>query len=333
MNKFTILVPFLVSALFIGCASSKRQVNLTFEIEEDTQEVAPTVFNNGISIHGMEGAYPKSSKDKQLGHGMLNHKFFDIVKKIQSNLSDIVDNQILIEIKTNDPKPEVTDVVNEAIKYFTLHKDFKVREGDGKLADVVISVKEDNSLKFTIYYQEDSEIFEDDTPVTIDLGMTITEISNESSSAWSKVEVEAGNSSLAPITYEIMKDPVTVSSYNPKFLGDRSVTDIKYSDADDYCAKKYDGYVTPIYVFEYALRKGLINFPTQGVGKEMISGYDSENDADVILFREGDIVQSRSARDDSSDFSEIVIFDYKAQKYTFNRDNFRSKSVTFRCAR
>jgi len=333
MYKLKIITPLLASILFIGCGASKKQVNLNFEIPVEIEESTTTVFNNGISIHGMEGAYPKSSKDKQLGQGMFNHKFFDIVKIVQKNLSEIIDSTLLIEIKTKDSQPEVDDIVKEAIKYFTLHRDFDVRDGRGKLADIVINIKEDNSVKFEIKYQEDSEIFKNDRTVIVDLGMSINEISNESTATWSKVQVKDARGDIVSPNYQIMKNAVTVSQKNPKMLGNQSVTNVKYSNADDFCAKKYDGFVAPIYIYEYALRQGLINPPSSGINKEMISGYDNENEDDIRLFREGDIVQSASSKDESADFSEIVVFNYKSQKYTFKRDNFTSKSVTFRCAR
>lgn len=320
---FTVL---MITFLFIGCGGSKKQVAPTFVVQNDVEEDEEEVTTNGILIHGMRGAYPESYKGKILGDGLFDHVYFDIAKKIVSNIEN-TNKAIIINIKTKSKKPDLKTVVKEGLKYFKLHKDFKIASGV-RASDVNIIVSEDGSLKFITVY-ENPDIFDNDSDQVKDMALTINEIADESTANWSKVFIEDINGNIH--NYQIMKDPVTISEFNPKKSGNKPVTNINFSSADDYCFKTYNGYLSPLYVFEYALRQGSIESPRKGVSMEMISGYDEVNETDKVLNRENDIVSS----DDEvqSDFSEIVVFNYKSKSYKFKRDNFVSKSVTFRCAK
>lgn len=327
MKWKSLLSTLLISSLFVGCGAERKQVSPTAFIvddEEDTTE--DEVVTNGVMIHGMKGAYPESYKGKILGQGLFDHVYFNIAKRIIANVENI-DKAIVISIYTKSSKPDVRAVVEEGKKFFKLHKDFKLASGV-RAADVKIKVEEDESLKFITMY-ENSDIFENDSDQIDDMAMSITEMADESNSFWSTIYITDNNGNK--VKYQIMKDAVTVSQYNPKKLGNKPVTNISFSKADDFCFNKYQGYVAPLYVFEYALRKGAILPPAKGVSAEMISGYDDANDADVALHRDTDIVTSDDESD--GDFSEIVVFNYKAKNYKFKRDNFVSKSVTFRCAK
>jgi hypothetical protein len=316
--------------IIIGCGSSNEQVQIPFEvpdIQEDTQ--VSNDIGNGILIHGMKGAYPISYKDKQLGDGLFNHIYFDIAKKTIYRLSENIDREIIVKIYTKDTKSEVKDVVKEGIKYFKLHSDFIVWDKHSNdVPDVIINVTEDNSIKFIVNYY--SDIFKRGKDDIIDLGLSIDEIASESTKPWSTVMVHDKDDNI--IKYKVMKDAVRVSDFNPNKVGNKPVTNIKFADADEYCYKKYNGYVVPLYVFEYALRQGAIVPPKYGVSKEMIAGFDDGNEEDLILKREGDIVKADMTTSDDA-YAEIVVFDYKTKRYNFKRDNFVSKSVTFRCAK
>jgi hypothetical protein len=329
INRF--IAYSVVIALFAGCGAQNKQVVSDFTIptyideEEDEQEI----LNNGIYIHGVRGAYPLSYKDKELGDGLFNHKFFNISQKIIDRLDENIEREILIKIITKNKKSEVKEVVDEGIKYFKLHNDFVVwSKNNTNIPDVILKIEEDNSIKFIVSYH--SEIFSRGKDDREDLGLSINEISSESKKPWSTVIVHDRDDNI--VKYQIMKNSVSVSQYNKSKIGNKPVTNIKYSDADQYCTDKYNGYVSPLYVFEYALRQGAIVPPKYGVNKEMIAGYDDGNEEDKVLKREGDIVKSDMTISDDA-YAEIVIFDYKTKRYNFKRDNFISKSVTFRCVK
>lgn len=330
MNKIYLSILVSLSLLFIGCGGAKKQVVPMFEVpdEDDSEEEAKTM--NGISIHGMNGVYPNSYKDMQLGSGLFNHKFFDISNIILKDISEDIDKVIKIKIKTNSENRDVKEVVNEAKKYFKLHKDFAVIDSGASVPDVVLGVEEVQSVQFTIDFI--SSIFESSQTATmIDVGYSINEVSNESLADWSTVILKDKNNNT--IKYKVMKNTVTISEYyNNKKVGDGPVTNIKYSNADQYCFEKFNGYVTPLYIYEYGLAQGSMKSPNNGISQEMVSGFDDGNEIDQLLFRDGDIVKSDMESDDS-DFSEILVFNHKSKKYTFKRDNFVSQSVAFRCAK
>ena len=325
MKLKSILLSALVGSLFFGCASSNKHVTVTpvdipdpVDVEEE-QEVG-----NGIYIHGMTGPYPESYKGKILGRGLFNHVYFTLAKRIEANVEN-TNSALVIQITTKSRNPDIKAVVKEGKNFFKQNNNFQLFSGI-KAADVVINVSQRDSLKFEVVY-ENPDIFNDTRRYIYDMARDINTIADESNQEWSSIYIP-GNEGT--IKYSIMKDPVTISEYNPKKLGKKPVTNIAFADADEYCFNKYGGYLTPIYVFEYALRQGAILPPSYGVSSEMISGYDEENPADKILHKDGDIVTS-STKD--GDFSEIVIFNYKSKRYSFKRDSFRSKSVTFRCAK
>ena len=325
---FNIVVIASISVFILGCGSTKKKVAPIFYEETEVEQSAEVETNNGISIHGMSGAYPVNYKDKQLGKGLFNHKFFDLSNIIIRDISETRSKKIKIKIKTKSRDKNVRTLVKEGRKYFKQLSKFKVVE-NVTAPDVIIDIQEVQTVKFTINFL--SYFFESQgTDRTIDIGMSIDEVAKESTDDWSKVIVKDRYNSN--VIYRVMKNPVTVSEYNPKFIGNKPVTNIKYMDADDYCFKTYGGYVTPIYIYEYALREGAIKPPSNGVNHEMISGFDDGNEDDVSLKKDGDRVTADESSKDN-DFSSIVIFNYKAKRYTFKRDSFVSQSVTFRCAK
>jgi len=325
---FNIVVIASISVFILGCGSTKKKVAPIFYEETEVEQSAEVETNNGISIHGMSGAYPVNYKDKQLGKGLFNHKFFDLSNIIIRDISETRSKKIKIKIKTKSRDKNVRTLVKEGRKYFKQLSKFKVVE-NATAPDVIIDIQEVQTVKFTINFL--SYFFESQgTDRTIDIGMSIDEVAKESTDDWSKVIVKDRYNSN--VIYRVMKNPVTVSEYNPKFIGNKPVTNIKYMDADDYCFKTYGGYVTPIYIYEYALREGAIKPPSNGVNHEMISGFDDGNEDDVSLKKDGDRVTADESSKDN-DFSSIVIFNYKAKRYTFKRDSFVSQSVTFRCAK
>jgi len=329
MKKALYLVTFIAIVVFInGCGASKKKVAPIFYEEDEIEQTQKIETSNGISIHGMSGAYPVNYKDKTLGKGLFNHKFFDISNIIVRDVSETRDKKIKIKIKTRSRSRDVRTLVKEGKKFFKQLSQFKVVE-NSTAPDVIVDIKEIQTVKFTISFL--SYFFESQgTDRVIDIGMSISEVAKESVAFWSKVIVK--DKYNANVIYKVMKNPVTVSQYNPKFVGDKPVTNIKYMNADDYCFKTYGGFVTPIYIYEYALREGAIKPPSNGVNREMISGFDEANEDDMALKKDGDIVMAdESSRND--DFSNIVIFNYKAKRYTFKRDSFISQSVTFRCAK
>ena len=330
MTKIYVALLVGVSILFVGCGGAKRQVAPSFEIPQENDGYERVQTTNGISIHGMSGVYPKSYKDKKLGSGLFNHKFFDIANIIIKDVTEDIDKSIKIKIKTKSRNKKVLQVVKEGKKYFKRQKDFVVVDSKVTVPDVVLDIEEGQSVLFTIDFI--SSIFDSSgTATTIDVGYSIDEVASESVADWSTVKVQDRNNNT--ISFQVMKNSVSISEYyDGKKVGDGPVTNIKYTDADQYCFKKYNGYVTPIYIFEYALAQGSIKSPGNGISQEMISGFDDGNEMDQLLYRDGDIVKSNMQVEDS-DFSEIVIFNFKSKRYTFKRDNFVSQSVTFRCAK
>ncbi|MEA2050460.1 MAG: hypothetical protein U9O56_07005 [Campylobacterota bacterium] len=326
INRYTVSV--LLAALLVGCGGSKKQVMPPFEVPEyNTEEEIST--SNGISIHGMSGQYPITYKDKQLGDGLFNHIYFDISKKIINKLSENIDKAIIVKIKTNSSKQDVKEVRQEGIKYFKMNNDFTVWDKYNiNTPDVIINVVEENSVKFIVSYH--SSIFDQSKDDVIDLGLTVNEVSNESVNPWSKVSIVDNMDNL--VVYEIMKNTVTVSDFDSNQLGDNPITNIKFSDADQYCFEKYNGYLSPIYIYEYALRQGAIKAPEKGISQEMIAGYDDANENDRVLKKDGDIIKSDMSSSDDA-YAEILIFNHKSKRYSFKRDNFTSKSVSFRCSK
>jgi len=329
LKSILTIVSFLSISLFInGCGATKKKVAPIIYEEAEVEQENEVETSNGISIHGMSGAYPINYKDKSLGRGLFNHKFFDLSNIIVRDISENSNKKIKIKIKTKSRNKNVRALVKEGSKYFKQLTKFKVVE-NSTAPDVIIDIKEVQTVKFTINFL--SYFFDSQgTDKVIDIGMSIDEIAKESIDDWSKVIVK--DKYNRNVIYNVMKNPVTVSEYNPKLIGEKPVTNIKYMDADEYCFKTYGGYVTPIYIYEYALRQGAIKPPNNGVNHEMISGFDEENEDDISLKQDGDrVTADESSKDD--DFSSIVIFNYKAKRYTFKRDSFVSQSVTFRCTK
>ena len=323
------IVSFVILTLFItACGSTKKKVAPIFYEEPEVEQSHEVETGNGILINGMTGAYPINYKDKKLGKGLFNHKFFELSNIILKDITETRHKKIKIKIKTKSRDKNVRALVKEGKKYFKQLSKFKVVEYSSA-PDVIIDIQEFQTVKFTINFL--SSFFDSQgTDQQIDIGRSIAEVAKDSIDDWSSVRVN--DKYNRDVIYKVMKNPVTASEYNPKFIGNKPVTNVKYVDADDYCFRTYGGYVTPIYIYEYALRQGAMKPPSNGVNHEMISGYDEGNEDDVSLKRDKDrVTADKSSRD--NDFSTIVIFNYKAKRYTFKRDSFVSQSVTFRCAK
>lgn len=326
------LLLVMITISILGCGGSQKRIKVVFDVPQENNDEGQQEEEtaSGVKIFGLTGMHPPSYKDKELGNGLFNHKFFDISNIIINDLSDELDRKIKIKIKSKSKNRDVLEVVNEAKKYFKRTKNFAVVNNKIVVPDIVLGIEEVQTVQFTIDFISPS--FESSgTDTVLDVGYSINDVSNESNALWSTVILKDKRNNKVPL--HIMKNAVTVSEFtNGKLSGNKPVTNIKYSKADDYCFKNFNAYVTPIYVFEYAMSQGSILPPRDGVTKEMISGYDEENDLDRSLHRSSDKVSAKNNNDDG-DFSEIVIFDFTTQAYTFKSDNFISQSVTFRCAR
>ena len=334
----------VASVIFIGCGSQPTQP-LTADIAPwDIQKTTTPIRAKEISIGSFSGPYPETIKDKELSDGLLNNYYKkikdDILNKALSNKSI----RIGFVIEKGNSNQNTQKIVMGLKRYFAKTGDRFLINFDG-VADVKVFIKDDHGLvSFKIRYIN-KHLFGYQEVNVEQVSETLSQLEKESKSDWSSVSIPTRDGGVA--VYKIMKNPVMVSDFYPdKYTREpRAVTQISFSDADNYCFKKYGGSISSLYVFEYAAREGKIVPATKfGATKEMVASFDEANPEDVMLKRPGDVVKLTNDKCEqimdqqkkidcyaNSDYSNMLIFNFITNKYTNADVDYQSADLTFRC--
>lgn len=122
--------------------------------------------------------------------------------------------------------------------------------------------------------------------------------------------------------FEVMRNAVTMKEYYGN--GDNtSVSDISFSEANDFCQRVMKAEIVSPYVFENARKSLSISRPTSPVNSEMIAPYDDEDDEDYYV--DGDKLEAADGT--------IILFNWNSEKYFAVSNIYHSKNTTFRCMR
>jgi len=334
---FLLLLTFFI----VGCNNQPQNYNTQNlpSIEVDINENQ----EHSICLNGMKGEYPDSIKDKKLGEGLLNNEYKKMIDIILSNLKEDTNLKIIFTSKNKDE--DIKKIIKEMKLYFNKNPKFLIVFNKAAYPDVKIEIVKDKStdiINFIIYF-ENKQIFIEKAPKFIKLSSSLKELQKEAMSEWSRVEIPTNDGGKA--IYYIMKRPVLVSEFfkrNTKIA--KAATSVSFDEADNYCFKK-GGSISTLYVFEYALRKGLIIPPTKyGVSEEFVAPFDPANDEDRRLKLPGDVVfleknecekiLDKTKRDvcyaKNMDYSTVYVFDFRDYKYE-KASQEGNMNITFRC--
>ena len=340
------IVYFIVLVfMLVGCGNSP-------EVEEQFVSTPPVPISvdneNKIVLHGMKGPYPESIKDRELGKGLLNNEYKKIKYSILNNLKN-KDTNVYIKINSNVNDSDIQKIINGMKVYFNKFDNFIVITNSSRYPDVIVKVVKDKStslIHFEIFFKNPA-LFESKEPQYIKVKKTLKEYEKEALSFWSKVEIPTVDGDIA--VYEIMKRPVLESEFYPNKVTKtpKAVTSVSFDEADEYCFKKYGGSISTLYVFEFALRNGLIIPSTKyGATKEFVAPFDPASKEDNRLREPGDIVFLRDNDCEKKDnvkekdmcyaknLDYSIVYDFNFDTYEYERTSLDGdEDTTFRCIR
>jgi len=339
---------FLLGVLFfIGCHNESINIK-EYEKQIDANDKRILNINDSfhtICLNGMQGPYPETIKDKKLGEGLLNFKYKKIEQIILNNLKE--DREIKIDFVSNSRDEDVKKIIIEMKKFFNKNPKFLVVFNKAAYPDVKVEILKDKDsgiITFVVYF-ENKRIFKEKSPKFVKLSKSLKELEKESFALWSRVEIPTNNGGKA--VYYIMKRPVLVSEFYHKYTKHkRAVTGVSFDEADEYCFK-HGGSISSLYVFEYALRKGLIIPPTKyGATQEFVAPFDPASKEDERLKLPGDIVfiknnlcENKSNKKERDlcyarhyDYSIVYVFDFNDYSYK-EHGRIGNQNITFRCIR
>lgn len=122
--------------------------------------------------------------------------------------------------------------------------------------------------------------------------------------------------------FEVMRNAVTMKKYYGN--GDNtSVSDISFSEANDFCQRVMKAELVSPYVFENARKSLSISRPASPVKSEIIAPYDEEDDESYYI--NGDKLEASDGT--------IILFNWNSEKYFAVSNIYNSKDTTFRCMR
>jgi len=301
-----------------------------------------------IVLRGMRGPYPETIKDKKLGKGLLNNEYKKIKDVILNNLKNQSQN-VSIKIVGNSNDSDVKKIINGMKIYFNRVNNFVIIDNNSKYPDVIVKVVKDKAtslVHFEILFKNPA-LFREKEPKYIKVKKTLKEYEKEASSFWSRVEIPTVDGDVA--VYEIMKRPVLESEFYPNKITKtpKAATSVSFDEADEYCFKKYGGSVSTLYVFEFALRKGLIIPATKyQATREFVAPFDPADEEDVRLKEPGDIVYLKNNEcekildkkkkamcyAENQDYSIVYDFNFNTKRYEITTLN-GGVDITFRCIR
>jgi len=334
---------FILMIFLIGCYKNR------VEVENSLPSISlPTIkkeeHKNQITLNGMQGPYPETIKDKKLGEGLLNNEYSHIISIILNNLKENND-KLKVAFYSDSNDADIQKIIKEMKIYFNKNPHFLVLFDKSAYPDVTIKIKKDEEsdiIAFEIYF-ENKKIFIQKAPKYWNLKTSLKELEKEALSDWSKIKIKTNDGGEA--IYYIMKRPVLVSEFYNKYTkAPTAVTSVSFDEADDYCYKK-GGSISTLYVFEYALREGLILPATKyGASEEFVAPFDPANEEDMRLKKPGDIVflknnecekfLNKEKRDkcyaENMDYSMVYVFDFRDYTYKIaSREG--NMNTTFRC--
>jgi len=145
-------------------------------------------------------------------------------------------------------------------------------------------------------------------------------VSNKPLVDWVEVEVPRNNG--VSQTFKVMVRPVNMKEFTGVGT-DTSITNVSFSQANNFCIKNMQAALITPYVFENA-RKSMSLGRTLGTATiEMISPFDEEDDEEY--YQEGDELYSND--------SNIIIFHWNSEKYFSTSNLYKSHAASFRCMR
>lgn len=340
------LIGLIFILLIIGCKQDVSKQQALEEINQDSLilDDPDDVEEHKIILRGMSGNYPETIKEKQLGEGLLTNYYEEIKNFIIKNF--IGDRAIKIAFKGDDKNENIVKIKRELKYYFAkLNDEFSI-VFDGP-PDVIVYITDEDGIIVFKTKLKNLEIFNPTPPKIITLPKTIQEIQEEANSEWSEVKISTNTGGY--LKYKVMKSPVQITEYYPNkvFKYDRAVTNISFDKADEWCQKHKGGSVVSLYVFEMALRKGLLLPATKfKATKEWVAAFDnSDNSDDMKLIQRGDVVSIQEdpceniadidARlecySENTDYSNMLVFNYSTKEYEQLKDIDSSINITFRC--
>lgn len=330
----------LVLVIFIGC-STEPTGPITTSLDVDELMDYKITRAKKISIGGFNGPYPETIKNKKLSEGLLNNYYKKIQDEILQNRKK--DRQIKISFVDTEEIGITRKIIIGLKRFFVKNNNFIVNYYND-VSDVKVYVNySDGLVSFKIKYKN-KYLFGYQEPKIIQVSQPLDKLQKDAMSDWSEVLIPTNDGSFTK--YLIMKNPVMISDfYKDKYTKvPRAVTQISFSDADDYCVK-LGGSIASLYVFEYALRNGKIVFASKfGAKKEMLAAFDDANDEDLMLKKPGDIVKLKDDKCEKlldenekidcyakSDYSNMLVFDFSTYKYSKADIDYQSSELTFRC--
>ena len=134
---------------------------------------------------------------------------------------------------------------------------------------------------------------------------------------WVEVKVPTNNGQYK--LFKVMRYPVTLDKK-------KSIQDLSYKKAENFCLTKMGGELITIYVFEAARKSLAIEKPKGFIDSEILAPFDEEDD-EMYQINDDDHLFDET----NEESSNIVMFNWNNEKYFSVPNVYKSQTATFRC--
>jgi hypothetical protein len=332
------LIYLVLFFIFIGCGNNVsyddskpiKIENIHYKdlVKEDTKVIS---FANSDAVKYLP------YRPMVLGKGLLYQTLNNAFRELKKRRRDIFSKPVKLSVKFTDNTIYKYDFINE-VRIFTKENNFgfiepkniiqkllrkRVKKGrikyfnsDRIILTLFFEPLKDN--KFMLYITDNSNI-----PLIEPIQFDLKKLENEKNSIWTTVYVPYGNTNIDSNhkdKYLVLKDVVSQNSL--------VVTNKTFEQGDKICRKRYKGAsIISLYVFEYALRNGLIRAPQNGTYREFVAPYD-EDLGDKKYLNYGDKVKINDDNDPSE--SQVLVYNWNKREYEKVLINY-NKNIAFRC--